>query len=82
MRRSRRFTAIAQKVERQRHYPLAQAVALVKENATAKFDESVEVAVRLGIDPKKSDQAVSGTVELPHGTGKTVRVLVFCKGDK
>lgn len=82
MRRSRRYAKVAQKVERQRHYSLAQAVALVKENATAKFDESVEVAVRLGIDPKKSDQAVSGTVELPHGTGKTVRVLVFCKGDK
>lgn len=61
---------------------LAAAVQLVKDSATAKFDESVDVAVKLGIDPKKSDQLVSGTVELPHGSGKTVRVLVFCRGEK
>jgi large subunit ribosomal protein L1 len=63
-------------------YEAAEAVELVKKMATAKFDETVEVAVRLGVDPKKQDQAVRGVVVLPHGTGKTKRVLVFAKGDK
>ncbi|MNC26881.1 50S ribosomal protein L1 [compost metagenome] len=63
-------------------YDAAEAVELVKKMATAKFDETVEVAVRLGVDPKKQDQAVRGVVVLPHGTGKTKRVLVFAKGDK
>ncbi|WP_438449159.1 50S ribosomal protein L1 [Gorillibacterium sp. sgz5001074] len=63
-------------------YEGAEAVELVKKMATAKFDETVEVAVRLGVDPKKQDQAVRGVVVLPHGTGKTKRVLVFAKGDK
>ena len=63
-------------------YSLEEAVRLVKENATAKFEESVEIAVKLGIDPKRQDQIVSGTVSLPHGTGKKVRVLAFVKGDK
>lgn len=63
-------------------YESAEAVELVKKMATAKFDETVEVAVRLGVDPKKQDQAVRGVVVLPHGTGKTKRVLVFAKGDK
>jgi len=58
------------------------ALQLVKEQATAKFDESVEIAVRLGVDPRHADQVVRGTVVLPHGTGKTVRVLVLCQGDK
>jgi len=82
MRHSRRFTALKQQVDSSALVPLTQAVQLVKKMATARFDESVEIAVRLGIDPKKTDQAVSGTVELPHGTGKPVRVLVFCKGEK
>ncbi|MGH7736485.1 MAG: 50S ribosomal protein L1 [Candidatus Tyrphobacter sp.] len=60
----------------------AEAIALVKKNATAKFDETVEVHIRLGIDPKKSDQSVRGTVLLPHGTGQVVRVIAFAKGDK
>jgi large subunit ribosomal protein L1 len=63
-------------------YEPAEAIELVKKAATAKFDETVEVAVRLGVDPKKQDQAVRGVVVLPHGTGKTQRVLVFAKGEK
>jgi len=63
-------------------YEPAEAVSLVKKTATAKFDETVEAAVRLGVDPRKQDQAVRGVVVLPHGTGKTQRVLVFAKGDK
>ncbi|MBP3966739.1 50S ribosomal protein L1 [Paenibacillus lignilyticus] len=63
-------------------YEAAEAIELVKKAATAKFDETVEVAVRLGVDPKKQDQAVRGVVVLPHGTGKTKRVLVFAKGEK
>jgi len=62
--------------------PLADAVALVKSNATAKFDETLDLAVRLGVDPKHADQMVRGTVVLPHGTGKKVRVLVFAKGER
>ncbi len=82
MRHSKRYQALKEKVDRIRVYPLAEAVKLVKENASAKFDETVEIAVRLGIDPKKQDQMVAGTVSLPHGTGKQVRVLAFVKGDK
>jgi large subunit ribosomal protein L1 len=65
-----------------RQYGLKEAVALVKQAAYAKFDESVDLAIRLGIDPKRSDQMVRGTTVLPHGTGKKVRVLVFAKGEK
>jgi large subunit ribosomal protein L1 len=82
MKHSKRYQAIREKVDRLKNYSLAEAVKLVKENASAKFDESVEVAVRLGIDPKKQEQMVAGTVSLPHGTGKKVRVLAFVKGDK
>ncbi len=82
MRHSKRYEQLRQKVDRNRLYSLDEAVRLVKENANAKFDESVEVAVKLGIDPKKQDQMVSGTVSLPHGSGKRVRVLAFVKGDK
>ncbi|MEB3103630.1 50S ribosomal protein L1 [Ferviditalea candida] len=69
-------------VDSDAQYEPAEAVELVKKMATAKFDETVEVAVRLGVDPKKQDQAVRGVVVMPHGTGKTRRVLVFAKGDK
>ncbi|HDQ99463.1 MAG TPA: 50S ribosomal protein L1 [candidate division WOR-3 bacterium] len=82
MRRSRRYTALSEQYERSKEYRLAEAVELVRKHATARFDESVDIAVKLGIDPKKQDQMVRGTVGLPHGTGKTVRVLVFCKGEK
>jgi len=78
----KRAAAIAAKVERNKLYPVADALTLVKETATAKFDESIDVAVQLGIDPKKSDQLVRGSVVLPAGTGKTMRVAVFAQGEK
>ncbi|MGB4468430.1 MAG: 50S ribosomal protein L1 [Azovibrio sp.] len=74
--------ALAGKVVPQKPYPVAEALALAKETATAKFDESIDVAVNLGIDARKSDQLVRGSVVLPAGTGKTVRVAVFAQGDK
>ncbi|WP_144637199.1 50S ribosomal protein L1 [Bordetella genomosp. 13] len=79
---SKRAAAIAQKIDRVKLYPVSEALTLVKETATAKFDESIDVAVQLGIDPKKSDQLVRGSVVLPAGTGKSVRVAVFAQGDK
>jgi large subunit ribosomal protein L1 len=79
---SKRAAAIAQKIDRTKLYPVAEALTLVKETAVAKFDESIDVAVQLGIDPKKSDQLVRGSVVLPAGTGKSVRVAVFAQGDK
>ena len=81
-RHSKRFRSLIEKLEHQQLHPLTEAVGLVKQNATAKFDESVDIAIKLGIDPKKTDQLVSGTVSLPNGTGKQVRVLVFAKGEK
>lgn len=81
-RHSKRFRSLVEKLEHQQLHPLAEAVQLVKGNATAKFDESVDIAIKLGIDPKKTDQLVSGTVSLPNGTGKQVKVLVFAKGEK
>src|SRR5215210_7691542 len=74
--------AIAAKVDKNKEYTLADASALVKELNLTKFDSSVDVHVRLGVDPKKADQQVRGTVTLPHGTGKTKRVLVLCTPDK
>jgi large subunit ribosomal protein L1 len=74
--------AYAEKVDFDKAYPLAEAAALVKECSSVKFDESVDIAVRLGVDPRKANQMVRGTVSLPHGTGKTVRVLVLCNPDK
>ena len=79
---SKRRKALSDKVDRMKDYEAAEALALVKAGATAKFDESVDCAVNLGIDPKKSDQAVRGSVVLPAGTGKKVRVAVFAQGDK
>lgn len=78
---SKRYQALA-KTDRTKLYPVADALKLIKENATAKFDESVDVALNLGIDAKKSDQTVRGSVVLPAGTGKSVRVAVFAQGDK
>ena len=79
---SKRYKLLRGTVERAKSYPLAQALDLVKRNETAKFDESVDVAVNLGVDAKKSDQQVRGSVVLPKGTGKTKRVAVFAQGDK
>ena len=79
---SKRYNAIAAKVDRNKHYPLNDALKLVKETAVAKFDESIDVAINLGIDAKKSDQLVRGSVVLPKGTGKVVRVAVFAQGAK
>ena len=78
---SKRLQALRGKVERTKAYPVAEAVKLVKENATAKFNEAIDVAVNLGVDAKKSDQAVRGSIVLPQGTGKTVRVAVFTQGE-
>lgn len=78
----KRTAAIASKIDRNKLYPVSEALALIKETATAKFDESIDVAVQLGIDPKKSDQLVRGSVVMPAGTGKTVRVAVFAQGEK
>lgn len=77
---SKRFKAIIAKTDRSKSYPLPDALRIIKETATAKFDESIDVAVNLGIDAKKSDQSVRGSVVLPAGTGKTVRVAVFAQG--
>lgn len=79
---SKRAAAIAAKINADHLYPVTEALTLVKETATAKFDESIDIAVQLGIDPRKSDQLVRGSVVLPAGTGKTVRVAVFAQGDK
>ncbi len=81
MARSRRFRENAEKVDRTRVYEMEDAFAALKNCTTAKFDETVEVAVRLGVDPKKSDQMVRGAVSLPHGLGKSVRVIAFAEGD-
>lgn len=79
MKQSKRYRAVATKVDRSKQYTVEEAIAKVKETATAKFVESVDIAVRLGVDPKKADQAVRGTVALPHGIGREVRVLVLAK---
>lgn len=79
---SKRTAAIQAKIDPNKLYPVGQAIALIKETATAKFDESIDIAVQLGIDPKKSDQLIRGSVVLPAGTGKVVRVAVFAQGEK
>jgi len=79
---SKRYDEISEKVDKQKAYEPREAMELVRQLATAKFDETVEVAVRLGVDPKKQDQQIRGAVVLPHGTGKVARVLVFAKGEK
>jgi len=81
-RRSKRYREVLAKVDRTKRYTFEEAIRLALETATAKFDETVEVAVNLGVDPRHADQMVRGSVVLPHGTGKPVKVLVFAKGDK
>jgi large subunit ribosomal protein L1 len=80
--RGKKFRVAVARVDRTRQYPIPEAVALVKESSFAKFDETVDVAVNLGVDPRHADQVVRGTVVLPHGTGKSVRVLVITQGDR
>ena len=80
--RGKKFRGAVAKVDRTRAYPIPEAVALVKDSSFAKFDETVDVAVNLGVDPRHADQVVRGTVVLPHGTGKSVRVLVITQGDR
>ena len=82
MKRGKKYTEAAKMIDRAAQYDVAEAVSLVKKTAVAKFDETVEAHVRLGVDGRHADQQVRGAVVLPHGTGKTVRVLVFAKGDK
>src|SRR6266581_7221780 len=79
---SKRMKVVRGKIDHAKSYAIDDALKLVKETATAKFDESVDVAVNLGVDAKKSDQTVRGSVVLPAGTGKKVRVAVFAQGDK
>jgi large subunit ribosomal protein L1 len=82
LKKGKRFKAVVAKVDRQKAYTLADALKLVRETATAKFDETLEISCRLGVDPKKADQMIRGTVVLPYGTGKKVRILVLTKGEK
>jgi large subunit ribosomal protein L1 len=82
MKRSKAYRAASERIEEGKVYAPSEAIAIAKGGSTAKYNETIEVALRLGVDPRKADQLVRGTVNLPHGTGKTARVLVFANGDK
>ena len=82
MKRSKKYIAAAEKVKADHLYTPLEAVTLAKETSVTKYDSTIEVALVLGVDPKKADQAIRGTVNLPHGTGKTARVLVFANGER
>lgn len=82
MKRGKKYNDVREKVDRLKEYNAVEAIEFLKNNSFVKFDETVEIAVRLGVDPRKSDQAVRGAAVLPNGLGKTVRVLVFAQGDK
>ena len=82
MKRSKSYAGVAEKVDKGKLYAPTEAIEFAKANAKAKFDETVDVAMRLGVDPRKADQMVRGTVNLPNGTGKTARVLVFATGER
>lgn len=82
MKHGKKYKAVYQKVDKTKEYGALEAVEFLKTNSTVKFNETVEIAVMLGVDPRKSDQAVRGAAVLPHGLGKTVRVLVFAQGEK
>ena len=82
MKRSKTYNAVAEKIDAEKLYAPAEAMDFAKANTKAKFDETVDVSMRLGVDPRKADQMVRGTVNLPNGTGKTARVLVFATGDR
>ena len=79
---SKRYATLLEKVDTKREYSLDEAVKIVKELASAKFDETVDIAIKLGVDPRKADQMVRGSAVLPYGTGKKVKVLVFTRGDE
>ena len=81
-RHGKHYRGAAEKIDRERSYGAGEAIGLVKQSAYAKFDETVEIAVRLGVDPRHADQVVRGTVVLPHGTGRTVKVLVVTQGEQ
>jgi large subunit ribosomal protein L1 len=81
MKRSKRYREIIAKVDRTQEYPVEEAVKFLKSFTAAKFDETIEIAMRLGVNPRHADQMVRGTVTLPHGTGKKIRVMVFAKGE-
>ena len=82
MKRTKRYSEALEKLDRNKTYDFATSISLIKETATARFDETIECSVRLGIDPRKSDQLVRGATMLPHGLGKTERVIAFAKGEK
>jgi large subunit ribosomal protein L1 len=82
VKRSKKYRAAAEQIDRERFYSPLEAARLAQETSTTSYDATVEVAIRLGVDPRKADQMVRGTVNLPHGTGKTARVIVFAAGDK
>ena len=82
MKRGKRYDKALELVDLEKAYSLEEAIAQLKKTATAKFDETVEICTRLGVDPRHADQMVRGTIVLPHGTGKTIRVLVFAQGEK
>ncbi len=82
MKHGKKYNAVYQKVDKTKEYSALEAIEFLKANSAVKFDETVEIAVVLGVDPRKSDQAVRGAAVLPHGLGKTVRVLVFAQGEK
>jgi large subunit ribosomal protein L1 len=81
MKKSKNYRSLAEKIDRQKEYQISEAVTILKDGIKTKFDSSLEVHMNLGVDPKYSEQVVRGNVVLPHGTGKKVRVLVFCKGE-
>jgi large subunit ribosomal protein L1 len=77
----KKYSSVAEKVKNDADYSVADAISFLQENPTANFDETFEMAFRMGVDPSKSDQAIRSTVALPHGTGKDVRIIVFATGD-
>jgi len=82
MKHSKRYKGYREKIDRTKAYPLDEALLIIKDNKSCKFDETIEIAARLGVNPKHADQMVRGTVALPNGTGKKIRVLVFATGEK
>lgn len=82
MKRSKNYRSASEKLDRFKQYPLQESIDFIRENKFAKFDESVDINLKLGVDPRHADQIVRGTVSLPHGTGKSIKVIVFAQGEK